>query len=213
MNNLRLLITISFIVLLPITSIAEDTISFKGIRFGMKAQEIAKLGGGDTKYGCASAINDASSLKGKDNQPWTYGGINSWSASCMEGNDEAKRVPGISGMFMLHALVSSHNDGVAKYLGHKTYSVDELVDIFSKVFGKFEVETNIVRNGLGQKFVKKVATATHKDAMITIMANLNGKDHDNYINIDITSIYYLKKKDEWEKQKSNKKMNDAKSDF
>ncbi len=35
---------------------AEETISFKGIKFGMKAVEIAKLGGGNTEYGCASAI-------------------------------------------------------------------------------------------------------------------------------------------------------------
>jgi hypothetical protein len=37
--------------LTPLHSIAEEQISFKGIKFGMKAAEIAKLGGGDLEFG------------------------------------------------------------------------------------------------------------------------------------------------------------------
>ena len=214
MSRPKFSLVLVLLLLIPFTSFAEETISFKGIKFGMKAKELAELGGGNTEYGCASAINDASSLKGDNNQPWTFGGIGSWSAGCMEDyNKEADRVAGVSGLFKLHALVSSHNNGLAKWAGKNTYSVDELVEVFSKVFGNFKVETNIIKNGLGQEFVKKVAIATHKDAVIEIMDNLSGSSHEEYINISITSLDYLKKKDEWEKQKEKKKLNDAKSDF
>ena len=209
MLKLRMFFGAACLLLLPFvsTAIADGTISFKGIKFGMKAPEIAKLGGGNLEYGCASAIND------DDPSPWTYGGIDDWTASCVEGQYESSKVPGTSGMYKLHTLVSSHNNGLAKFVGDKTYSVDELVDIFAKVFGKFVIEKNIVENGLGQKFVKKIAIAKNKGALVKIYDNLTGENHEDYINIEITSIDWLNKKDEWEKKQNKSKLDQAKSDF
>lgn len=187
---------------------ADETISFKGIKFGMSAAEIAKLGGGDTKYGCASAIKSYSALD-KSPQSWTYGGINAWMARCNESMSEDAQVPNTSGLFELNALVSKHGRSFAK----DTYSVDELVEVFSKVFGRFQVETKIVKNGLGQEFEKKIAIATSNGAAIKIMDTLTGANHQDYIEIEITSLDYLAKKANWEKQKSNKKLNDSKADF
>lgn len=209
------LVAVALFLFMPLHSIAGEAISFKGIKFGMMAEEIATLGGGNTEYGCASAIKDETSfsLYG-GNQPWTYGGLDSWSASCMEGfSDPSRRVPGITGMYQLSALVGSHNNGLAKWAGIATYSVEELVEIFSKVFGKFNIETKVVKNGLGQEFIKKEATATHGGAIMYIADALSGEDHEDYINLKIVSLDYLTKKAEWEKKKTSEKLKDAKSDF
>ena len=194
--------------------LAEE-ISFKGIKFGMKAKEIAELGGGNTKRGCASAIASAISVSiiESGNQPWTYGGIDDWTASCVEGQSDTSRVPGTSGMYKLTAFLSSNNNALAKLAGEDTYSVDGLVEIFSKVFGKFKIDIVIVKNGLGQEFEKKIAITTHKDAAIQIKDDLTGSNHEAMINIAITSLDYLKKKVEWERQKDKKKLDDAKADF
>ena len=209
----------SFLVLtlflfMPLHSFAGEAISFKGIKFGMKAEEVAKLGGGNTKYGCATAIKDETSfsLYG-GNQPWTYGGIDSWSASCMEDYDEANRVPGITGLVEIKALVSSKNNGLAKWAGGNTYSVEELVEIFSKVFGKFNIETKVVKNGLGQEFIKKDATAMRGMAVMNIADDMSGENHEDYIHLKIVSLDYLTKKNALEKKKDSDKMKDAKSDF
>lgn len=188
--------------------------SFKGIKFGMKAEEIAKLGGGDTKYGCASAIKGKSSFSSHaGDRPWTYGGIDDWTASCMESYDEVDRIPGVSGLIEINALVSSHNNGIAKLAGQNTYSVEELVEIFSKVFGKFKVEKKIVKNGLGQEFVKKEANATRDGAVMYIADLMRGEDHEDYIILKIMSLDYLTKRDALEKKKTSNKLNDAMSDF
>jgi hypothetical protein len=213
MTKIGWLLVIVLLLSAPTVSVADDTISFKGIKFGMNANQIAELGGGNTENGCATAINDASSLKGEDNKPWTYGGIDSWRASCVEGNDESNRVPGFSGMYKLQALVHSHNDGLAKSVGRQTYSVVELANNFSKVFGKFKVETKIIKNGMGQQFVKKRAIATKKGTFIEIMDALKGSDHQDFIHIRITSLDYLAKENKWEKQKNKKKADDAKADL
>ena len=214
MLRIKLFVVLSVIIIFPAVShSSDDSISFKGIEFGMKAEEIAKLGGGNTEYGCASAINDASVLKGEDNKPWTYGGIDSWSASCMESYNESKRIPGITGLIEMRALVSSHKNGLAKWAGDATYSVEDLVEIFSKVFGKFKIETKIVKNGLGQEFVKKEATAIKKGAVMTIADDVSGKNHEDYIHLKIVSLDYLSKKIALENKKSADKMKDAKSDF
>lgn len=214
MSRLGIWIVLTLVLLAPLPSIADEPISFKGIKFGMKADEIVKLGGGNTKYGCASAIQDNSSysLYG-GNKPWTYGGIDSWSASCMESYNEAKRVPGISGLIEIKAMVNSKNNNYSKLAGESTYSVEELVEIFSKIFGKFNIETKVVKNGLGQEFIKKDATATHGGAVMNIADNMNGKNHEDYIHLKITSLEYLTKKNALENTNTFNKIKDAKSDF
>lgn len=213
MHNIKWLLAIYLLLMTPLISIADETISFKGIKFGMNANQIAKFGGGDTKYGCASAINDASATKDANNHPWTYGGIDVWSAICVADHSESSRVLGLSGLFELFALVPSHNNRLSKLAGKNTYSVDDLVEIFSEVFGEFKIETQTVKNGLGQEFVKKTAISTNKDAIVKITDNLTASTHEDFINITITSIAYLDKANAWEKQKNNKKLNDSKADF
>lgn len=185
-----------------------EPLTFKGIAFGMKAAEIATLGGGDLKYGCFSAIAD-----GKNG--WTYGGIDDWHANCVESHDESSRVPGTSGMYELISLVPSHKNGLAKMAGEKTYSVEELVIIFSKIFGEFDIETKVVQNGLGQKFIKKTATATatRGGAAIYIADETSGSDHEEFIFLKIISLDYVAKKAAWESKKNSKKLKDAMSDF
>lgn len=206
MQSFKLSIVISLLLLTPLHSIAEEQISFKGIKFGMKAAEIAKLGGGDLEFGCASAIED-------DENPWTYGGIDDWTASCVEGQSETSRVPGTSGMYQITSLVSSHKNGLAKWAGDKTYSVEELVEIFSKVFGKFEIETKVVKNGLGEEFIKKEATAMRGGAAMHIADDTSGSNHEDYIHLKIISLDYVSKKADWERKQNSKKLKDAKSDF
>ena len=200
---------------MPLNSFADKPISFKGIKFGMKAAEIARIGGGNTEYGCASAIKDEISLLLEGgNQPWTYGGIDSWSASCMEGyDDEANRVPGVTGLYQITALVASKNNKLAKWNDNNTYSVDELVEIFSKQFGKFNIETKVVKDGLGQEFIKKDATAIRGGALMKISDTMVTENHENYIRLKIVSNDYLTKKNALEKKKSSDKIKDAKSDF
>lgn len=214
MSRVGISIVLTLVLLAPLSSFADEPISFKGIKFGMKADEIAKLGGGITKHGCATAIQSETShsLYG-GNQPWTYGGIDSWSASCMESYDEAKKVPGISGLIEIKALVRSKNNGLARWAGKNTYSVEELVEIFSKVFGKFNIETKVVKNGLGQEFIKKDATAIRGGAVMNIADDMSGENHEDYINLKIVSLDYLTKKNALEKKKASDKMKDAKSDF
>lgn len=213
MVKIKWLLVIALLLSAATLSVADDTISFKGIKFGMNAEQIAELGGGNTTSGCFSAINDASTLKGADNKPWTYGSIDSWKASCVEDNDEPNRVPGFSGMYELQALVSSHNNELAKMAGKQTYSVVELANNFSKVFGKFKFDTKTVKNGVGQKFVKKTATATQKGTVIKIYDVVIGTNHEDYIYIKIKRLDYLAKEKQWEKQKDKRKSNDAKADF
>lgn len=180
----------------------------------MNAEEIAKLGGGNTEHGCSTAIkNEISYSLYGGNQPWTYGGIDQWSASCMESYAEDRRVPGITGLIEISAIVSSHNNGLAKFAGKDTYSVEELVEIFSKVFGKFSIETKVVKNGLGQEFVKKDATAIRGDALMNIADGTSGKNHEDFIYLKIVNLDYLTKKNELEKNDASDKMKDAKSDF
>lgn len=187
-------------------SFADEQLSFKGIKFGMKAPEIAKLGDGDLEFGCASAIAD-------DENPWTYGGIDDWTASCVEGQSESSRVPGTSGMYQLSSLVSSHKNALAKLAGKNTYSVEELVEIFSKVFGKFQIDTKVMKNGLGQEFIKKEATAIRGGAVMHIADDTSGSNHEDYIHLKIISLDYISKKDNWEKKQNSQKLKDAKSDF
>jgi hypothetical protein len=202
LRNIAVLVSFVFI---SISAFAEP-LTFKGIAFGMKAAEIANLGGGDLKFGCASAIAE------KEN-PWTYGGIDGWTASCVEGQNEASRIPGTSGMYQLTSLVSSHKNGLAKMVGKKTYSVDELVTIFSKIFGKFDIKTRVVKNGLGQEFVKKEATAMRDGAAMHIADDTSGSNHEDYIHLKITSLDYVAKKSAWESKQNTKKLKDAMSDF
>lgn len=213
MPRIYVSLILTLLLFMPLHSFADEVISFKGIKFGMKADEIAKLGGGNTEYGCASAINDASVLKGDDNKPWTYGGIDDWTASCVEGQSESSRVPGTSGMYELTSLVSSHKNGLAKWANKKTYSVEELVEIFSKVFGKFEIETNVVKNGLGQEFIKKEATAMRGGAVIHIADGTSGSNHEDYIHLKIISLDYVSKKADRERKQNSQKLKNAKSDF
>jgi len=214
MPRIYLSLVLTLFLFMPMHSFADDAISFKGIKFGMKAEEIAKLGGGNTEYDCATAIkNEASFSLDGGNQPWTYGGINSWSASCMEDYDEANKVPGITGLIEIHALVISKNIGLAKLAGENTYSVEELVEIFSKVFGKFNIETKVVKNGFGQEFIKKDATAIRGGAVMNIAGAKSGGNHEYFILLKIVSLDYLTKKNALEKKKTSDKMKDAKSDF
>ncbi len=136
---------------IPRLTLAKGNMSFKGIRFGMNADQIAELGGGDTKSGCYRAIVDKEHGNLLDKKPWSYGGIDAWSAECMEDKIEHTHVPRIVGMYKLSATVASHNNEYAT----KTHSVDELVQIYSKVFGTFDIETVTVKNGLGQKIREK----------------------------------------------------------
>lgn len=200
--NIAVFVSLVFMTI----SASAEPLTFKGIAFGMNATEIAKLGGGDLKYGCASAIAD-------EGNPWTYGGIDDWSASCVEDNDGSRRVPGASGLYQLTSLVSSHKNGLAKMVGKKTYSVEELVTIFSKIFGKFDLETAVVKNGLGQKFIKKTATATRGGAAMYIADDTNGSNHEDYIHLKIISLDYVAKKAAWESKQNSKKLKDAMSDF
>jgi len=186
----------------PVHSFADENMSFKGIKFGMKAAEIAKLGGGDLEFGCASAIAD-------DESPWTYGGIDDWSAGCVEDYYESDRVPGTTGLFRLRAMVASHNNALA----NSTYSVEELVEIFTKVFGEFKIDTKIVTSGLGEEFIKKHATAMNRGAVMNIADDTSGSNHEDYIFIKIVSLDYLSKKTEWENKQNSQKLKDAKSDF
>lgn len=182
----------------------EEEISFKGIKFGMNAEEIAELGGGTTKHGCASAILE---------KKWTYGGIDNWGAGCMEGHGKSSVVPGVFGMMRLSANVASHNNRLAKSLGKNTYSVEELADVFSNVFGDFDVETRVVKNGFGQEFMKMRATAKRGGASIQIEEPVSGDYHQDYINITIESLDYLKKKEAWEERKTKEKLEGAGADF
>ncbi len=113
-------------------------------------------------------------------------------------------MPGTSGLYRINTLVWKHG---TSYSSKKEYSVEELVEIFSQVFGKFQIESSIVKNGFGQEFEKKRAVATASGAVIEIMDILHGKDHDKFINITITSLDYLTKKMNWENQKNNRKVN------
>lgn len=207
-------IVITFLLLAPLSVFADETISFKGIKFGMQADEISKLAGGNTEHGCSTAIkNETSFSLYGGNQPWTYGGIDQWSARCMESYDEDRRVPGITGLIEISAIVHSHNDGLAKFAGINTYSVDELVEIFSKVFGKFNIEKKVVKNGLGQEFTKKDATAIHGGAVMNIADAMSGENHQDYIHLKIVNLNYLTKKKALEDKKAADKLKDAKSDF
>ena len=185
--------------------------TFKGIAFGMKASEIAKLSGGNLESGCTSAIPD---------EKWTYGGIEDWSASCVESYKVPDRVPGTSGMFMLSTVVNSHNDSYARESGEITYSVEELAEHFSRVFGNFDISEHDYTNGIGQKFIKKYARAIMGAALMEIADVTHGRFHENHITISIMSMDYIKKTEAWEaKQKSEKlkkvaeKLEQAKSDF
>jgi len=221
MSRVGLSIVLTFLLLTPLSPSADETISFKGIKFGMKAEEVAKLGGGNTKQGCHSAIQNETlfSLYG-GNQPWTYGGIDRWYAICIESYDEAKRIPGISGLIEISALVGNHKNGFYKFIGNNTYSVEELVEIFSEVFGKFDIETKVVTMELGQEFEKKSAIAIRGGAVMTIADSLYGELHEEYIRLKIVNLVYLTKEGalEMEKasdkmKKASDKMKDAKSDF
>lgn len=217
MLRLYLFLLLNVLSLTSQHSFADEPISFKGIRFGMGAEEIAKLGGGDTKYGCANAIkNNASFAVYGGNKPWTYGGVDSWSAACID----ASNTLGLSGLIYIRALVSSHNRVLAKRTGDTTYSVEELVDIFSKVFGNFDIKKKVVENGLGQEFVKSEATAIHRGAVMKIFDDLSGEDHEDYIHLQILSLDYWTKINEIEKKSAEDKAKDArdklidaKSDF
>jgi hypothetical protein len=116
-------------------------------------------------------------------------------------------------MYELTSLVSSHKNGLAKWANKKTYSVEELVEIFSKVFGKFEIETNVVKNGLGQEFIKKEATAMRGGAVIHIADGTSGSNHEDYIHLKIISLDYVSKKADRERKQNSQKLKDAKSDF
>jgi uncharacterized protein len=188
----------------------DESISFKGIKFGMKAAEIARLGGGTTSNGCMSAIRNSTDVLLHGGAAWTYGGINSWDAHCVEDESKENQVPGTSGFYALKALLIKHGMG---FDPDNQYSVDELIEIFSKVFGRFQTESRIVKNGFGQEFEKKKAVATANGAMIEIMDDMTGKDHDKYIWVNIFSYDYLKKAAYWENQKNNKKLNNSKNDF
>jgi hypothetical protein len=211
MTNIKCFLVFTVLLLIPLTSIAEDKISFKGIKFGMNAKEIEMHGGGDPKS-CYGAIYRGSSLNDEDKPPWTYGGIDNWVAFCVESSPEEYHVPGTSGMFQLFTLVPSYNS--------TSYSVDDLVEIFTTVFGEFEVKTKIFKNGLEQTFLKKTATATHKDALIEIKDKTEGSNHEDFITVEITSLDYLAKKAKYDRTiiemqllNSQKKFNDAKKDF
>lgn len=181
----------------PVSTYADEPISFNGIKFGMKADEIAQLGGGHTENGCFDAIKNRLSylLYGGD-QPWTYSGINEWRAECMEDNKEKYRVPGISGLFKISAVINHHKNDSVKGSSIKTYSVEGLVEIFSKIFGDFNIETSVVKNQHGKELIKKSAKAINRGAVITItevMSDQNQKDF-NFIDIKIISLDYLTKK-------------------
>ncbi len=194
LRNIAVFVSLVFMAI-PATA---EPLAFKGIAFGMKATEIASLGGGDLKYGCASAI-----------MAWTYGGIAGWTANCVEDRPESSRVPGTSGMYQLESMVFTHKMNVKK-----TYSVDELVTIFSKIFGKFDIETKVVKNGLGQKFVKKEATAMRGGAAMHIADDMSGgPDHEKFIFLKIISLDYVAKEAAWESKHNSKKLKDAMSDF
>jgi hypothetical protein len=206
----KLIQAFGIIAITATSAYADETMSFKGIKFGMNAEEIAKLGGGDTKHGCFSAIKNSRAVFLDGGTSWTYGGIDAWTASCVEEWSKEEKVPGTSGLYKIHALAWKHG---TSYISNKEYSVEELVEIFSKVFGKFQIENQIVKNGFGQEFDKKRAVATASGAVIEIMDVLHGKDHDKFIQIEITSLDYLTKKMNWENQKSSRKLSDSKSDF
>lgn len=210
MPRIKLPIIIAILLLTSTYSFADEQLSFKGIMFGMKAPEIAKLGGGDLEFGCASAIARAIS---DDENPWTYGGVDDWYAICAEGKIESMRVPGTSGLIELSSMVISNNSVLAKWAGKKTYSVEELVEIFSKVFGKFQIDKKVVQNGLGQEFIKKKATAMRGGAVMTIEEGTSGPNHEDFIHLKITSLDYISKKENWEKNQNSQKLKDAKSDL
>jgi hypothetical protein len=211
----KLIQAFGIIAITATSAYADETISFKGIKFGMNAEEIAKLGGGNTENGCQSAIN--SSSRNKSPQTWTYGGIVGWTAKCpgdsfqnaRGGFTQSKQVPGIAGMYQIQTMVFKHGASDSR----ETYSVEELVDIFSKIFGKFEIETRIMANSFGQEFEKKLAVAYANGARIFIGNVLDGEWHDKALYITITSLDYVAKEDNWEKQKNNQKLNDSKADF
>lgn len=189
MTKIKWLLVISLLLSAPTVSVADDTISFKDIKFGMNANQISSLGGGNIQKGCDSAINKL----------WTYGGIGDWTAHCVEDDEESYRVPGFSGMYMIRALVPDHNNLIVKMLKEQSYSVVEVANIFSKVFGKFE-------------FVKNKAIATQKGAVAEISGDSSGGNA-SYIIIKITSLDYLAKNNEWKKQKDKKKANAAQADL
>lgn len=208
MTKIILKFSIFILLLVPFTSFANEIIYFKNIWFGMNAKEMAEQVGGNAKDGCFSLLTKRGS--GDVGSSWSYGGIDRWDARCVEDFSEEDRVPNTSGLYELHALVNTEygSGGIGK-----SYSVDNLVKVFSTVFGKFQVKTQIFRNGLGEKFVKKTATATHRGAIIKIMDDLEGDNHEDYIHVTITSLDYLSREKYWEKQKEKNKLNGAKSDF
>ena len=199
-------IILTLFLLAPIHSFAEEQMSFKGITFGMEAAEIAELGGGNLEFGCASAIAD-------DDNTWTYGGIGPWSASCVEDHDESNRVPGTSGMYQLLSVVSTHKNKLAKLADHDTYSVEELVEIYSQAFGRFEIDTKVVKNGLGEEFIKKHAIGTRGGAVMHIFDVTTGSNHEDYIYLMINSLDYSSKTNAWENKQNSQKLKNAKSDF
>ena len=194
MSKSAISMVLSLVLLSPVSSFAQEPLLFNGLKFGMNADEITKIAGGNTEHGCASAIqNDISYFLHKGNKPWVYAGIDTWSAHCVEDARKSYRVPGVSGLVQLKAMVKGPNNDYAKQLRKKTYSVEELANMFSKEFGTFTFESKVIKDIKGKDVTKKSAKATHKDAVITIFDLINTKPGEDFIFVKIVSLDYLTK--------------------
>lgn len=185
-------VALALALFMPLASVAEEQISFKGIKFGMDASQIANLAGGDSDGGCFDA------LPGRDSsEPWTYGGLTEWRASCAEGSSAEDL--GYLGLYRLITVAGSEENGLARMAGWEVYSMEQIAEVFSQVFGKFMFHQGRPRR----------ATATRGGAVIEISES----DDLAWVTVEITSVNYLAKQAALEKKKESKKLDGAKSDF
>lgn len=204
MKKIRLLMLFTLALSLPLTTVADDKHSFGGIKFGMHAEELAKLGGGDTEFSCASALNTESIMNPPEMKPWVYLGLDAWVALCMEDKQKSMQVPEVSGLIELLILVADQDNEAAKEVDQKTYSIEDLAASFSTVFGDFKISTQTTENKQGKRVAMKVATATNKDAVVKIQSkDLTVPNDVGFHTITITNLEYLEREAAWKKSSEN----------
>ena len=142
-KNPNVLIILSLLFFLSATSHAQENITFKGLRFGMNAEEIASVTGGPSSLGkTAHSMGNSLGCLAAISDDWTYGGIDDWTAYCTE--QFKNQPPNFDGLFKLEASVIAKGSKLSKLLGETAhaYSIDDLISIYSKAYGQFQVTDN-----------------------------------------------------------------------
>ncbi|EDM49171.1 hypothetical protein [Marinobacter algicola] len=215
-KNLDLSIILSLLFFLSATSHAQEKITFKGLKFGMNAEEITSVTGGPSRHGKkAQSMGLSLGCLAAISSDWTYGGIDGWTAHCTE--QFKNQPPNFDGLFKLEASVIVKGSKLSKLLGETAhaYSIDDLISIYSNVYGQFQVTDNRAESGVPGK----TATAAKGEATIMIH-ELKAGTEDHTIAIVIISDDYLARKENWDKKKldetlthDSQRMESARSDF